>query len=164
MRQVAAAIPPDLVAFQVLHEGSTHRDVDHLLTPADAEDRQTLLARLLEEPQLGVVELAVDRPDLGIRLFSVEGRVDVPATRQQKTIHLRQRTCARRQVDRLRPDRLDRTPVRDVIVGAALLAGRDPNPRAAISLHVFATRLRAGAGGLSRTRSNGPNQTEMKCL
>src|SRR6266566_8102842 len=90
VRQVAAAVPPDLVAFEVLQEGSTHRDVDHLLTPADAQDRHIPLASLLKEPELRVIELPVDRPDLRVGLLSVESGVDVPAARQQEAIHLGQ--------------------------------------------------------------------------
>jgi hypothetical protein len=79
--QVLAAVTAHVVVVEVLHQRTAQGYVDHLLAAADAEDRQLPLARLLEEPQLGLVQLAVDGSDLVVLRLAVEGRVDVPPTR-----------------------------------------------------------------------------------
>jgi hypothetical protein len=94
--EVVAAELAHLVAVQVLPERPAHGHVDHLLAPADPHHRQALVAGQGEEAKLGVVELAVDRADLGVRLLPVEGRVDVPPTRQQKAVQVGQRPGPRR--------------------------------------------------------------------
>jgi hypothetical protein len=113
------------VIFEVLDERPAKGDVDDLLAAADAEDRQLPLARLLEEPQLGLVEVVVDGPDLVVLLLPVEGRVDVPATGQEETVDVRQGGRAGRELDRLRARRLDRLPVRQVVRLAPAGADRD---------------------------------------
>ena len=96
MRQMTAADRPRVVVVEVLDERAAERNVDHLLAAADAEHRQSLAPRLLEQAQLRVVELPVDRAKSRVRLFAVEGRIDVPAARQQKPVHVGQLTSAHR--------------------------------------------------------------------
>src|SRR6185437_9118978 len=64
VREMAAAVVADVVVVEVLDERTAHRDVDDLLAAADAEHGEVPLAGLCEEPQLGVVEIAVDRTKL----------------------------------------------------------------------------------------------------
>jgi hypothetical protein len=116
------------VVVEVLHQRPAQGDVDDLLASADAEDRQLPLARLLEEPQLGLVQVVVDGPDLLIPGLAVESRVDVPAAGQQQTVDVRQRRRAGRELDRLRARRLDRLPVRQVVRLAPEGADRDRDP------------------------------------
>jgi hypothetical protein len=116
------------VVVEVLDQRPAQGDVDDLLAAADAEDRQLPLARLLEEPQLGLVEVVVDGPDFLVLRLAVERRVDVPATGQQETVDVRQRGRAGRELDRLRARRLDRLPVRQVVRLAPEGADRDRDP------------------------------------
>ncbi len=141
MGEVVSAELSDLVPIEVLLKRSAHRNVDHLLAAADAHHGQVLVAGLREEAELGVVELAVDRPDLGVRLLSVEGGVHVPTTRQQKAIDVGERRGPRRQVDRLRAHRLDRPLVRHVVLGAATRTGGDSDTGPLFTGHGFTDKI-----------------------
>src|SRR2546430_1665033 len=128
--EVAPPMVTDVVILEVLDERSAERDVDHLLAAADAQHRQLLVAGLAEQPELGLVEVTVDGAYLLVFLLAVEGRVDIPAARQQEPIHLGQLGRAGRELDGLRARRLDRLQVWDVVLLASPGADgdRDPGP------------------------------------
>src|SRR5207248_8674631 len=106
-------------------------------------------AGLGEQAQLGVVELAVDRTDLGVRLLAVEGRVDVPPAGQQEAVQVGERTCSGGQVDGLGADGLHGPLVGDVIVIAPTGARGDPDSGPRAGSHLVLTRLRARSMALS---------------
>src|ERR1051326_940903 len=64
VREVVPAVLTHVVVLQVLDQRAAHGHVDHLLPAADAQDGQLALPGLLEHPQLGLVQVAVDRTDL----------------------------------------------------------------------------------------------------
>src|SRR5579859_550001 len=124
--QVVAAVGPNVVVLEVLHERAAHGDVDDLLATADAQHGQLPLPSLLEHEQLGVVQFAVDGTDLLVLVLSVQGRIDVPAPGQQQAVDLfGQARCARRQLYRLRARGLDRPPVGHIVVRPLPRAHRD---------------------------------------
>src|SRR3979490_2539185 len=142
MRQVAPAVSPDFVAVEVLDQGSAHGNVDDLLAAADPQHGQASIPRLREKPELCVVELLVDPPQLGVWRFAVAGGINVPSAGQQKAVDLGQacRACG-----------VDGVPVGDVVVIADQGAGRDSDSGPAVLEHGYATRLLAIEVGLSRT-------------
>src|SRR5438132_12362385 len=91
---------PRVVVVEVLDGRAAERDVATLLAAADAEDGQPLASGLLEQAQLCVVELPVHLAEPPVRLLAIEGRIDVPAARQQQPVHVGQLARADRQVDR----------------------------------------------------------------
>src|SRR5690348_4274522 len=153
VREVAAAVVADVVVIEMLDQRAAQGDVDDLLTAADAEDRQLLLMRLLEEAQLGLVELAVDRPDLVVLGLAVEGRVDVPTARKQQAVDFGQDGGARREHDRLGSRRLHRLEVRHVVLVAPPGADGDTDPGPV--RHLAPGRGRRRADGLQLALDRG---------
>jgi len=138
---------PDLVPVEVLLKGSPHRDVDHLLAAADPHHREAPVACLRKQTQLCLVQLAVDRPDLWVRLLAVEGGVDVPTPGEEQTVQVGKQKGAGRKVDRLRTNGFDRTLVGHVVVIAAARTGRDPDARLLFTWHGFADKITSEGGG-----------------
>ena len=151
------------MSVQMLQQRSAHGHVDHLLAAADPHHRQAAVSSLREEPQLRVIELPVDRPNLGIGFFSIEGGIDVPPARQQEAVKLGQRPRAGRQLHRVGPHRLDRALIGEVVAVPTPGAGGDTDPGAGFFRHRNATRLRSAVRVLSRTFLNRVNLDEMKC-
>src|SRR5712692_2611581 len=131
VREVAAAQRAHLVTLQMLHERAAHGDIDHLLAPADAEHRQITLARLSEHRELGLVELGVGLPDLLVPPLSIEGRIDVPAARQEEPIDVRKRLGPRDQVHGLGARSHHRPAVGPEVLPAPPRVDRDPDLRPA---------------------------------
>src|SRR5256885_11599835 len=128
--QVAAAEAANIVVVEVLHKRPSKSDVDHLLAATDAEHGDRLLPSLLEQAELGLVQLAVDRPGLVVLLLAVERRVYIPPAGQQEAVHVRQRPRARRELDGLCARRLHRLPIRQ---GVRLPpAAGPPRPRSGV--------------------------------
>src|SRR5438874_12798240 len=95
----------------MLHKRPSKSDVDHLLAAADAEHGDRLLPSLLEQAELGLVQLAVDRPDLVVLLLGIERRIYVPRGWQEEAVYVRQRTRGGRGLGGLWARRLHRLAV-----------------------------------------------------
>src|SRR5713101_7494708 len=132
VREVAAHEGAHLVTFQMLDQRAAHRHVDHLLTPADAQHRQLTLTRLTEHRQLGFVELGVGIADLLVPPLSIKGRIDVPASRQQEPIDVRERLGPGEQVHGLGARGRDRPAVGPEVLQAPPRVDRDPDLRALV--------------------------------
>src|SRR4029077_10134410 len=122
------SVRADVMVLEVLEQRASEGDVDHLLTAADAEHGDVRVSCLPEQAQLGLVQLAVHRPDLLVLRLAIEGGIDVPASRQQQAVHLGQGGSAGWKLDRLRAGRLHRPAVGHVVFLAPPRARRDPDP------------------------------------
>src|SRR5487761_115427 len=122
--EVLPAKRADLVAIEVLQQGSTHRHVDHLLATADTKYRDLLVPGQPEKPDLGLVQLGVDGPDFRVGLLTVKSWIDIPPSRQQQPVELIDRTGAGRKVDGLCAGRLHRPAIRQVVISLPPRAGR----------------------------------------
>src|ERR1051326_3587413 len=132
--EVVAAVLAHVVVIQVLDQRAAHGHVDDLLAAADAEDGQLALPGLLEHPQLGLVQVAVDGADLLVLGLTVQRRGDGPAAGQQQAVDLRRQALrAGRELDRLGPRGLDRPAVGRVVLSPLARAGRDRYPRPVVA-------------------------------
>src|SRR6266568_6679338 len=125
MGEVASPVTADIVMVEVLDQRASQRNVDDLLTAADAQHGDLLLARLLEKRQLCLVQLTVDRPNLVVLHLSVEGGVDIPSAGEEQAIDVRERGRAGRKLDRLGARGLDGTAIWQVVRLASPRADRD---------------------------------------
>src|SRR5450759_2280064 len=141
--QVAAAERANFVTLQVLNQRAAHRDIDHLLPAADAEHRNLPFAGLAEQRQLGRVELRVGISKLLVPPLSIKGWVDVPPSRQQEPVKVRERSRSRHQVDGFSARRRHRAAVGHVVLETAPGLDRDPDLRAfVVGRHVTIQRRR----------------------
>ena len=60
-------------------QGAAKGDVDHLEAAADAQEGHAILGGFYDQVQLQAVAVGVDVIDLGVRLPTVAGGVDIPA-------------------------------------------------------------------------------------
>jgi len=79
----------NLVALEVLDEGTAHRHVDDLLAAAEAKHRNLPLSSFVEKPDLRLIQLRVYVADFGVGLLAVAGRIDIPPTRKQQPVEIR---------------------------------------------------------------------------
>ncbi len=68
----------------MLNQAALPRDVQHLCSPADAEDRHPAAVRVPAQRDLEDVHVVIDRPELGMWLGSVAGRIQIGSARQQQ--------------------------------------------------------------------------------
>ena len=127
-----------VVTVDVLEERPSERDIDHLLTATDAEDRDTRVDCSADERDLRAIEGQIDIGGLLLSHLTVQRRIDVPATRNQEAVDLmddRRRAIgfealrSRVERDRLSAGGFDRAEVGGVVVGSAERAPRDADLR-----------------------------------
>src|SRR5260370_2533117 len=85
--EVTATERADLVALQVLHQRSTHRDVDDLLATADPEHGDLSFPGLAEHRQLRLVYLGFGVSKLLFPPLSIKGRIDIPPACQPTPVN-----------------------------------------------------------------------------
>ncbi len=73
-------------AGQVLVQGAAQRHVDHLQSATDAQQRQPAGQRATAQVQFGSVAVQADGPALWFSRRSVQGWVEVAATRQHHAV------------------------------------------------------------------------------
>ena len=123
-----------VVTVDVLTERAPERDVDHLLSAADAEDRDARIDRGADERDLGEVERQVDVRGLLLSRLAVHRRIDVPAPWDEEPVDPpddRGRAVGLETLglgverDRGSTRGLDRTEVGGVVLGPAQRAACD---------------------------------------
>jgi hypothetical protein len=103
-----------------LVERAAERDVEHLMSAADRQDRKPRGDRRVDEPHLEVVEHTVHAVDRRVRLLAVTGGIDVRPAGQHESREGREDRRAggvvdhvygRRQQHRMRAGRSERVGV-----------------------------------------------------
>src|ERR1700694_43784 len=144
MGEVSAAVDSHVVVLEVLEERATHRYVDHLLATTDSEHGELLLSRQAKQLELGVIELAVDRANRLVSFLAVQGWVDIPTTRKQEPVHVREPGAPGRKDNGLPPGGFDRPFEGVVVSGLPLRTDRDADLGASAAQRRASLILSAG--------------------